>query len=88
MILSLQSTQLLPPIKKTLKKATGPLDIYSTEVVVDGNRVKAGLTLRQTVPYDAQRRAEVLEEKVHRSEVGLHEGLSVLRNRAKFEFKF
>jgi len=64
-----QAAQRLPPIKRLGKKATHPSHIYTSEAVVDGHMVPASVTLRQAVPYDKVHQADLLEEKVHRSEM-------------------
>ncbi|GAX75220.1 hypothetical protein CEUSTIGMA_g2664.t1 [Chlamydomonas eustigma] len=64
-----QAAQHLPPIKKLGKKATHPSNIYASEALVDGHKLPASVTLRQAVPYDKVHQADLLEEKVHRSEM-------------------
>ncbi len=56
---------------------------YPSTVEVAGRVVPARFTLRQTAEYDAVRRDELLNDKIHRAEVGVRQGRQARRTRAR-----
>lgn len=73
----------LPPLRSTSaskgrSKSGGRgrgAEPYPSTVEVAGRVVPARFTLRQTAEYDAVRRDELLNDKIHRAEVGVRHGV-------------
>ena len=66
-----QSSQFLPPIRKTMGKSSGPLDVYSSGEILlpNGKKVSPNVTLRQSASFTALKEASKMEEKIHRAEM-------------------
>ena len=54
--------------------STGKPDPYPAEILFNGRKMAARITLRQAVPYDMVHQQNLLEEKIHRGEVRMSMG--------------